>query len=231
MPKKMGHEEGFAAQRAVGRPRKPIFRKSKPKPIAPPDVKQVAAILESVKGHPLEALFVLAATTGLRQGELFALEWEDVDLKDRSLAVRRSVDEVLGQSKITDLKSAAARRTVQLPALAVEAVKVHRKKTSRTSGTIFTDADGGWIRRTSFQRRVWKPVLKAACMDGLRFHDLRNAHASLLMSQGVHPKVVQERLGFSSIQSMMDFHLLPVAQDEAVKATDRAFRRPGPNGL
>lgn len=190
MEKKQGHEDG--------RPRRPIFRKTKSKPIAPPDVKQVAALLDSLKGHPLEALFVLAATTGLRQGELFALEWEDVDLKGRSLAVRRSVDEVLGQSKITDLKSAAARRTVQLPTFAVEALKVHRKKTSRTSGTIFTDADGGWLRRTAFQRRVWKPALKAAGMDGLRFHDLRHAHAVMLLREGVLPRVAQERLGRTS---------------------------------
>lgn len=192
MEKKQGHEEGD------GRPRKPIFRKTKPKPIIPPDEKQIAALLESVKGHPLEALFVLAATTGLRQGELFALDWDDMDLKGGSLVVRRSVDEVLGRSKIKDLKSAAARRTVQLPALAVEALKVHRKKTSRTSGTVFTDADGGWLRRTAFQRQVWQPALKAAGMDGLRFHDLRHAHAVMLLREGVLPKVAQERLGHTS---------------------------------
>ncbi len=206
---------------------------AKVKPVNAPDAAMLSKLIEKAADDPYAALFVLAITTGLRQGELFALAWEDLDLAKRTLTVRHSLEEVQGRLALKEPKSASGRRMVKLPSTAVDALLDHRKRlvAAGKDGNpfIFTDADGGFLRKSNFQRRVWGPLLKAAGLEGLRFHDLRHGHASILLRQSVHPKIVQERLGHSTIKLTMDTysHLMPDAQDAAADATDRVFSANG----
>lgn len=208
--------------------------KSKPKPVAPPNAEGVARILMESEDSPYHALFVLAATTGLRQGELFALAWDDVDFDRGVLSVQRSLEEVQGRLALKDPKSASGRRSVRLSSVAVEALHDHRKRLMAAgkagSPWMFTAADGGFLRKSNFERRVWSPIRKAAEATGVKFHDLRHAHASILLRESVHPKIVQERLGHSTIKLTMDTysHLMPDAQDEAANAIDRALSKAKP---
>jgi integrase len=93
----------------------------------------------------------------------------------------------------------------------------------------FTDDAGGFLRKSNFMRRVWESLKEAGELpDHFTFHDLRHAHASTLLRENVHPKLVQERRGHSSIKLTMDTysHLMPDAQDVAADAIDRVRRTP-----
>jgi integrase len=186
---------------------------------------QVQQLLKAAEGHRLEALFVLAVTSGLRQGELFGLSWTDIDLDAGSVSVRRQLEELRGQFRLTEPKSAKSRRLVEIPRVAVEALRRHRARMGaegHLDGPVFCDTHGGWLRKSNFLRQVFKPLLRRAGLPEARFHDLRHTHATLLLAQGVHPKVVQERLGHSQISLTMDTYsqVLPTLQREAAEKLD-----------
>lgn len=193
------------------------------------DVADAGKLFTAVKGDRLEALYVLAITTGLRQGELFGLEWQDIDFAGNTLSVRRALKTVKGESYTEEPKTARSRRQVALPAIAIEALHDHRRRmmTEGRAGDarIFSLADGNPLTCDFVRRQSMLPILKSAGLPVIRFHDLRHTSASLLFAAGEHPKVVQERLGHSSIQITLDTysHAIPSMQTEAAKKMDAMF--------
>ena len=190
--------------------------------------KDVQHLFRTVRGDRLEALYVLAVTTGLRQGELFGLRWKDVDLRGRALAVQRAIVDVNGHVEIAQPKTAKGRRRVDLPELAVQALRGHRlrlRATPHPEAWIFSDGRGGPLRKNNFLRRSWWPLRERAGLGGVRFHDLRHTAASLLLSAGVHPKVVQERLGHSTVALTLDVysHVLGSLQRDAADKLDEVL--------
>lgn len=183
--------------------------------------------LTAAKDHRLYALFVVALTTGLRRGELVGLQWRDIDLGAGALAVQRTVSVSRDGAIVCEPKTAKGRRRVALPAMAVEALRAHR--TQARAGTVvagpwvFVGAGGNHVNPNHLGRDVFHGLRKRAGLPHIRFHDLRHTAASLLLSLGVHPKVVQEMLGHSSIAITMDLysHVLPSMQDEAAAKMDR----------
>ncbi len=185
-------------------------------------------LLNIAKGDPLEALYVLALTTGLRQGELFGLRWKDINLRGRTLSVQRGIVEVNGKIEVSEPKSAKGRRRIDLSELAVGALREHRKRLGATPHPevwVFADSKGGPMRKNNFTRRSWWPLRKRAGLDKVRFHDLRHTAASLLLSAGVHPKVVQERLGHSTVALTLDVysHVLGGLQRDAADRIDEVL--------
>jgi integrase len=190
--------------------------------------RQAKALLKAAKGDRLEALFVLALTTGMRQGELFALQWADVDLRRRTLYVQRSAQEVSGEITIVEPKTDSSRRRVALTTMAVEALKRRRAigdKEGHGSELVFPSERGYVQRKSNFLRKDWEPIRTAAGLSDTRFHDLRHTAASLLLIEGVHPKVVSEMLGHASIRLTLDTysHLIPTLQATAVTAFDKVL--------
>ncbi len=190
---------------------------------------EVHHLFEVAKGDPLEALYILALTTGLRQGELFGLRWKDIDRHRRSLAVQRAIVDVNGKLQTAQPKSAKGRRRVDLPDLAVRALRDHRSRlpaTPHPEAWVFCDKRGGPLRKSNFTRRSWWPLRERAGLKGVRFHDLRHTAASLLLLAGVHPKVVQERLGHASVVLTLDVysHLLGSMQRDAADAIDEILK-------
>lgn len=186
---------------------------------------EVREFLRCVRRDPFEALYVLAVTTGLRQGELFGLRWKDIDLRARKLSVQRAISEVNGRVEVSQPKTAKGRRRVELPGLAVEALREQRKRSRATphpEALVFPDSRGGPLRKYNFNRRSWQPLRERAGLRDLRFHDLRHSAATLLLSAGVHPKVVQERLGHATISVTLDTysHVLGSLQREAADRLD-----------
>lgn len=183
---------------------------------------QIFALLKLTSGTRWHALFTLALTTGLRQGELFGLHWSDVDLEKGLLYVRYSLEEIAGNLRLKEPKSKTARRVVTLPATAIDALWDH-KTLMLAEGLggqplVFTDTEGAFLRKSNFLRRVWKNYRTAAKLpDSFKFHDLRHTSATILLGAGIHPKIVQERLGHASIQLTMDTysHCLPSLQQDA----------------
>lgn len=117
---------------------------------------QANAVMVQVAGTRWEALFMLALSTGMRQGELFALAWDDIDLDRGVIAVRHSLEEVQGRLNIKEPKSDSGRRSIRLDPADVAALRVHRERlgTAAFGQWVFPDADGNLLRKSNFLRKV-----------------------------------------------------------------------------
>jgi integrase len=199
--------------------------------ITPLDAAQVTKLLKAAEGDRFEALYILAVTAGMRSGELFGLQWADVDLKEKAIMVRHSLQELKGRLTLTEPKTSRGRRRIELPQMAVDALVRHKARMLKEGfgavEYVFCNYSGGPLRRSHFQTGEFKPILRAAKLPVIRFHDLRHTSATLLLSQGVHPKVVQERLGHSQISVTLDTysHVLPTMQVEAAGKFDRMLKK------
>ena len=173
---------------------------------------------------------MLAVTAGMRPGELLGLQWSDVDLKGKAVMVQHSLQELNGQLKLAEPKTARGRRRIDLPQMAIDALVRHRARLLKEGlagvAWVFPNASGGPWRRSHFHFNEYKPLLMRANLPDIRFHDLRHTSATLLLSQGVHPKVVQERLGHSQISVTLDTysHVLPTMQLEAAGKFDELLQ-------
>jgi integrase len=212
-----------------------VVRPRAPKPTMQTlDPDQVRRLLDAARGDRLEALYVLAVGTGMRQGELFGLQWEDVDWDRGAVAVRRQLAEGNGHPVLVDPKTARSRRRIDLPALAVVALLEHRERMRVTGrsvaeGYVFSDTAGGPLRASNVLRYSFVPLLQRAGLPRIRFHDLRHTAATLLLAEGVHPKVVQERLGHAQISMTLDTysHVLPSMGKDAAAKLDTLLRGAG----
>ena len=185
--------------------------------------------LDTARGDPLEALFVLAVTTGARQGELLALKWADVDLDAGRLQVRRTLYRVNRNRLVeSEPKSARSRRSIALTPGAVQALSRHRQRQIayrletihwEENDLVFADELGRHLDRFNFVKRSFQPLLERAGLPRVRFHDLRHTAATLLLGQGVHPKIVSEMLGHSSVTLTLDLysHVTPTMQEQAAE--------------
>jgi integrase len=192
---------------------------------------QTRAFLQAAKGDRLEALYLLAIHTGLRQGELLGLRWSDVDMGSAALQVRRTRSAAKGVPTFTTPKNNKS-RSVRLTARAVQTLGEHRKRQVeerlkyaglwQETGLIFTSTVGTPLNRHNVFRRSFKPLLRRAGLPDISFHALRHSFATLMLSGREHPKVVQEMLGHSRINTTLDFysHVLPDMQREAVDRLD-----------
>lgn len=197
--------------------------------------RQAHVLLEHVKKHRLEAILVLAVTTGLRRGEMLALRWRDVDFEDGSVQVRRTVDYIPHYGYVeNEAKTARGQCKVMLPSFVMNTLQVHRLQQQETRNKVGSD----WVEKDlifcglqgdyfnpNYLLRMFKKVLVEAGLPHMRIHDLRHSAATILLSMGVHPKVVQEILGHSTISMTMDTysHVLPSMQQEATDGWDKEF--------
>jgi integrase len=196
---------------------------------------QARTLLEAVEGNRLEALYVLAVTTGMRQGELLGLGWEDVDLESRTVQVRRTLTLAKGGPCLTEPKTRGSRRHIRVTSGAVEALRRHLKRQEAEGAArghewnardlVFCTRRGTPIRRDNLHDKHWKPLLMRAGLPDIRFHDLRHTCATLLLTKGVHPKIVSEMLGHSSIAITLDTysHVIPGMQEIAASAMEDVF--------
>jgi len=205
--------------------------------IQPLTADQARRLIKAARGHRLEAVLVMAITTGMRRGELLALRWQDIDFEHQSLHVRRTVDFFAGYGGYieTEPKTVKGRRMIALPPFVIEVLRHHRVvqlEVRLKAGTaweehdlVFTGLRGNYLN-PRYILKLFAQVLKDADLPHLRFHDLRHSAATLLLGMGVHPKVVQEILGHSQIGMTMDTysHVLPSMQREAMEKWSDVFR-------
>jgi integrase len=208
----------------------PVSDMPKPKPvrkeIRPLDLEQVTRLLSAARTDRLYALYVMALDSGMRQGELFGLQWEDFDWTGATVQVRHSLEEIKGKLRLKDVKTKHGRRRIKLAASTLDALHEHRKAqlaAGLVGNRVFCDTDGGWLRKSNTMRRSFSPLVKRAGVPPIRFHDLRHTTATLLLLANVNPKIVSERLGHSKIQVTLDTysHLLPTMQDGAAEQLER----------
>jgi integrase len=175
---------------------------------------QVKVFLAAARRSRYYALFALAVATGMRQGELLALQWQDVDFEHNTVTVRHTVLRVKGRHIIKDPKTRGSRRTITVPAFAMNALHEHRKKMvarGYADRTVFCSLQGGIMSAQNLRKRTFKPILVRAGLPDMRFHDLRHTHASTLLSKGKSIKAVSRRLGHSTVTTTLEVyaHVLP----------------------
>jgi integrase len=200
------------------------------------DAEQAKALLEAARGDCLEALYVLAITAGLRIGELLGLKWEDVDLERCALNVRRTLSAAKSGPTFTTPKNNKG-RSIKLTERAVDALKIHKaaQNTQRLKlpadlwedwQLVFPTRRGTPLGYRNLTSRSFKSLLsRAELPQTVRFHDLRHTCATLLLSRGVHPKLVQELLGHATIAMTLDrySHVLPGMGDQTATAMESAL--------
>lgn len=193
---------------------------------------QVNIFVEAAKDNRYYILFYTALFTGMRRSELLGLKWEDVDLIFGQICVRRSLHHLKNGSYVfTEPKSVKSRRTIALTpsnALLLKEYWENQSLERSMLGTslsandlVFCTVDGKPLRPNTITR-AWE-VLAAQCgLPVIRLHDARHTHASIMLKQGIHPKIVQERLGHSSIEMTLDTysHVVPGLQEAAAKRFD-----------
>lgn len=201
----------------------PRVRRPEVQPLSPEEARQ---LLTKVEGDRLAALYSVALALGLRQGEALGLRWRDVDLEAGTLAIRNALQRVDGKLQFVDPKTSKSRRTVALPEVAVAALRTHRVRQYQErlvagtrwhdTGLVFTTSIGSGLDGRNVTRQFQK-LLKDLGLPRQRFHDLRHTCASLLLAQGVHPRVVMDILGHSQIKLTMDTysHVIPQLQRDA----------------
>jgi integrase len=193
---------------------------------------EARALLGAAQGDRLEALYVLALTAGMREGELLALRWRDVDLDGRTISVRGTLQWTPSGFELAETKTASSRRQVAITEAAAAALRRHRASQLeerlkvgpawRDLDLVFANELGGPLNASNLLRRSFRPLLERAGLPRIRFHDLRHTAATLLLGLGRHPKVVSEMLGHSQISVTLDLysHVTPTMQREAVQALD-----------
>ncbi|HSL01466.1 MAG TPA: site-specific integrase [Rubrobacteraceae bacterium] len=190
--------------------------------------KQVVRLLEAARGDRLEALYVLAVTTGLRRGELLGLRWEDVDLAEGVVRVRQALT---AEGTITRPKNARSRRVVALTPAAIDAMQRHADRQRDEGnydpdGLVFTTTSGTPINVANLRVRSFKPLLQRAGLPDIPFHALRHTAATLMLGAGVHPKIAADMLGHASTQITLDVysHATPGMHKQAAEAIGVALR-------
>ncbi len=181
---------------------------------------EVKRLLRALRGERLEALYVLAVTTGMRQGELLGLKWEDVDLGVGVVRVRRTV----WKGVATAPKTAKANRSIRLTGMAREVLRKHLEREGKGEW-VFSSRNGTPVNCHNLINRSWWPLLKEVGLPRIPFHNLRHTCASLLLSQSVHPKLVQELLGHADISTTLNTysHVIPSLEGKTASAMDEAL--------
>jgi integrase len=199
----------------------------------PPD--EARKLMEAARGDKLEALYVLAVHTGMRQGELLALRWEDVDLNEGVIRIRHTLARSRGRIALGEPKTKGSRRPVHLTGAAVQALKAHLEQQLedierlgdlyRDHGLVFTSGVGTLINPTNLRRRSFAPLLERARLPQIRFHDLRHTCATLLLCRNVHPKHVQKLLGHATVAITLDTysHIIPGMGNHTALAMEDVF--------
>lgn len=189
---------------------------------------QVKVFLAKVERHRMEALYWLAFTTGLRQGELLGLRWSDVDWENKRIYIKRQLRRVREKGLIyQELKTNNSQRVIILSDLVISKLKEHQgyqKKEILFVGDRWEDKENlimfpstiGTPLEPRNLFRHFQEIIKQAELPRIRFHDIRHTAATLMFKEGIHPKVVQEILGHSSISLTLDTysHVIPSMQEE-----------------
>jgi len=201
--------------------------------LSPEDVNK---LLDAVRDTPYYDLFYTAIYTGLRRSELLALRWSYIDLDLATLSVVETLHQLHNREFVfRQPKSKKGRRLVALsPSLALllrdrkakqELDRMLLGKPLLPSNLVFSNPDGSPLQPGSITQAFTR-MTRSIGLHGVRFHDLRHTHATLMLWQGIHPKIVSERLGHSSIAITLDTysHVMPGLQEAAAQRFEQGLQ-------
>jgi integrase len=202
-------------------------RQERPKTPEPLDVEECKRVLAAAEGLRNSARWTVALALGLRQSEALALQWKDIDFDRGTLSVRRGLHRVPAEGLVfTEPKTDRSRRTIAVPAPLIEALRrqrVAQNEERLVAGTewddwdlVFAQSNGRPLDKHS-DYEAWIKLLNRAKVRHIRLHDGRHTAATLLLTAGVHPRVVMELLGHSQMRTTTDIysHVMPALAQEA----------------
>lgn len=204
--------------------------------VATLDAEQMGRLLKEAERSPLRLPVLLWLTTGLRRGELLALRWSDLDRERGRLAVVRTLEETRSGLAFKTPKTARSSRAVPLPGVALEALFDHEVRQKRLrlatgpewndQGLIFPDRYGR-PQRPRIVTKAFSALANRAGLGAMSIHGLRHTHVTELLRAGVHPKVISERVGHSSVAFTLQRygHALPDMQQNAADEAERLVGR------
>ncbi len=196
------------------------------------DLAQTADLIDVMRGTRMTITVVLAVLCGLRRGEIAALRWRNVNLDTAQLSVTESAEQTKAGVRYKKPKSGKG-RTVALSARVVNELRSSRAQQAEELlklGVPLTDdafvvaqADGSPLQPRIITHQWHLLLSNNKALPRIRFHDLRHAHATHMLSSGVHPKIASERLGHSKVGITMDLysHVMPGMQEDAAARVDR----------
>jgi integrase len=203
---------------------------------------QLRSFLEGTRGSRHWTAYLLLATTGLRRGEGLGLRWSDLDLDGARASIRQTVIAVKHTAMLGTPKTAKGRRTVTIDKGTVAALREHRKRQAAERllmgagwtdlDLVFCHVDGTMLHPERFTRGFSEAVRRLD-LPPVRLHDLRHGWATLALQAGVHPKVVQERLGHANIGITLDTysHVVAGLHEDAAEQVAALFRTSVSNPL
>ena len=192
--------------------------------------------LNDIKETPIYIPTLLALTTGMRQGEICALKWDNINFSNGTISVVNSLQRLNGKLVIKPPKTDKSIRNISLMDFTIKELKEHRKKQLEYKllfGENYQDEnfvcawEDGRPMDPHYVSSKFAKLVKQLNYPKIRFHDLRHTHATMLLQQGVNPKIVQERLGHSQVTVTLDIysHVLPNMQKEAVQKLESLFQK------
>jgi integrase len=199
-----------------------------------PDAKAISLVLEAASDGRFYTPLLLAATTGMRRGEVLGLRWSELDIESGRLRVTASLQRSGRTLLMSEPKTERSRRQVSLPPVAVEALRGHRAKQAERRliageawvdlGLVFDNGVGQHVEPSEMSK-AFSGAASRAGFPHLRLHDLRHAFATTLLGAGVHPKIVSEALGHATIAITLDTysHVVPSMGDIAAQAIQGAY--------
>jgi integrase len=190
--------------------------------LTPAEVEMIASRV----GDDYEVLVYVLAYCAIRAGEAVALTRQNVNIVRRELRIVESATEINGHIRFGATKN-RRNRNVTVPRFLMKLMEDHLERYvgEEPDALVFGSPHREPLRLSNFRHRVWYPALKGTDLEGVRIHDLRHTGASILINQGLHPKIVQQHLGHSSIVVTMDRygHLYPSDNERVQDALDAAF--------
>lgn len=211
------HQRGLIKSNPTRTVRAPRMRHKERTYLTP---EQMKSLIEAARDEPLGALVILAATTGMRLGELLGLRWDDVDLDHATVTVRRSAVDGYAGRELDTPKSASAMRTIDIAPLTVVALKAH----GPGKGLVFPGRNGP-MRAQNVQRNHLDPLCEEAGIPRVTIHELRHIHATHLLAGGEHPDIVQKRLGHRHVSITLSVYAAatPARAEHAATLTQKLY--------
>ena len=202
---------------------------------------EVAILLETASGSRFYPVIYTAVSTGLRQAELLALRWRDINFDSESISVSRALYKRRSVCQFTEPKTAHSRRRVSIPSKLADYLKEYRAERESLSlhlgrlphldDLVFASIEGKPLDPGVLSHAFAK-IAKRAGLQGVRFHDLRHTFASLMLLRGAKPKVISEALGHASVAFTMDVysHIMEGMASEAIALLNEVLPQ-GINGF
>lgn len=195
---------------------------------------QARQFVESIRGHRLESLFLVALCVGMREGEVLGLGWSDVDLENRRLLIQCSLQRIEGKLQLLPTKTEESQRSIRLPDLVVSSLIAHSTRQDQEkalagedwvdSGRVFTTTKGTLLDARNLLR-VYYTLRDVAGLPKIRFHDLRHSAATLLRAAGVPTPAISKLLGHASTRTTEEVysHVISDMETEAADEMDAIF--------